>query len=361
MLSRHTTERRMRLKHSCVQAVASLLFTRSGSWLRRFVNSYQLKRTMSGRPSFPFVIKRRRRNLQILAYHRVNDDQDAYFPGMSRDAFARQMEWLASRWHVCSMSEAIERMALDDVPENAVVITFDDGYRDNYLHAFPVLQQLSLPATIYLATGVIGNNGKLWHDRVFDLFRMTTVASLDGIPTHSDRFDLGTVEDKRRALAAILHWLWELSPSERDASIDRLRDALAVPDDPGATTLMLTWDDVRVMHRAGLSFGSHTVTHPILSRLTTAQVVAELQDSKQAIEDALRVPIEHFAYPVGRRQDFSQETKELVKSAGYKSAVTTIMGNNSFDSDFLELKRLLPRNEDVAIFSLRLQHFKFVS
>jgi peptidoglycan/xylan/chitin deacetylase (PgdA/CDA1 family) len=291
----------------------------------------------------------------------VNDDQDKYFPGLPRDVFARQMEILASRWHVCSMSEAIERMAFDDVPENAVVITFDDGYRDNYVHAFPVLQQFSLPATIYLATGVIGNNGKLWHDRVFDLFRMTTVASLDGIPTHSDRFDLGTVEDKRRALAAILHWLWELSPSERGASIDRLRDALAVPDDPGTTTLMLTWEDVRLMHQSGVSFGSHTVTHPILSRLTTEQAAAELQESKQAIEDALQVPIEHFAYPVGRRQDFSQKTKELVRSAGYKSAVTTIRGSNTPDTDLLELRRVIPWSEDIAAFSLNLQYLKFVS
>jgi hypothetical protein len=128
--------------------------------------------------AFPFVKKRKGPSLQILTYHRVNDEHDPFFPATPVDVFEKQMAYVGRRHHVCALDEAVERFWLGDLPDNAVAITFDDGYRDNYLHAFPIVKSLSLPMTIFLATDAIGTGRTLWHDRVFSAFRDTVVPAI---------------------------------------------------------------------------------------------------------------------------------------------------------------------------------------
>jgi peptidoglycan/xylan/chitin deacetylase (PgdA/CDA1 family) len=96
---------------------------------------------------------------------------------------------------------------------------------------------------------------------------------------------------------------------------------------------MLSWDEIRVMHRGGIGFGSHTATHPILSRVDRAQARVEIVESKRKIEEELGVVVEGFAYPNGTRADFLSETKSLLQEAGYLYAVTTIPGSNESEVD----------------------------
>src|SRR5919106_5504838 len=126
--------------------IACLLFY-SGALrpIHYLVDHCQCRRNSSGKAVFPYIKIRRSRSVQILAYHRVNDEQDPFFPATPTKVFARQMEYLASHLCVYPLADLIESLQKRDVPENAVAITFDDGYRDNYLNAFPILQQLSLP------------------------------------------------------------------------------------------------------------------------------------------------------------------------------------------------------------------------
>jgi hypothetical protein len=152
----------------------ALLF---GNWL---VNRFQGCVNAAGKMTFPFIQKRRFRNLQILAYHRVNEEEDPFFPALTTAVFEQHMEYLASHFRVLPLVEAVTRLQTGDIPDNAVVVTFDDGYRDNYQYAFPILQQLSIPATVFLSTAVIGTKTVLWHDRVFSAFRETNAPVLQG-------------------------------------------------------------------------------------------------------------------------------------------------------------------------------------
>jgi peptidoglycan/xylan/chitin deacetylase (PgdA/CDA1 family) len=112
------------------------------------------------------------------------------------------------------------------------------------------------------------------------------------------------------------------------------------------------------MHRGGIHFGSHTATHPILSRVDRAQARREIVESKQRIEEQLGVPVEGFAYPNGTRADFLPETKSLLREVGYSYAVTTIPGANEPGSDAFELHRATPWDEDIFAFGVRLLYNK---
>ncbi len=347
-------------KQSIIKAVARLFFYSGALYLfNRIVNRFQPNENKEGKLVFPFLRKRKCGNVQILAYHRVNDDHDRYFSGMPLEAFRKQMEYLADNFNVCSLEEAVERMTRKDVPDNTVVITFDDGYRDNYLSAFPILKDLSIPATIFLATDAIGSQRILWHDRVFSAFRRTRVMVLDGFGNYSQRYLLSTVEEKLFAQGEFLKFLWSLDDHEKTFWIDFLVEKLEVTDRKEMPGLMLSWEEVKIMHESGISFGSHTVTHPILSKLSVDRARQEIQESKTVIEHQLRTPIRTFAYPNGRKDDFNESIKNLLKDAGYACALTTQFGTNESDEDLFELRRATPWDLDIYTFGLRLSSYKF--
>ena len=326
--------------------------------MRACANKYCLRLTKKGKFSLPVVRRRRTNNLQILLYHRVNDGRDPFFSGTPVAVFDQQMELLALHYQVLPLEEAIERLKSHDLPDNAVAITFDDGYRDNYENAFPILQKYSLPATIFLATAAIGSGRTLWHDRVFSAFRETNVPMLSGIGPIRESYPLRSIAEKLHAQSRVLTFLRSLGHGERLAWIETLVAVLQVKDYQADQHLMLTWDDVRAMQRQRISFGSHTVNHPILATLSEQQVVWEIEESKQTIEREIGVPVRTFAYPNGREVDFSERTKALVREAGYDCGLSTIFGANDNSHDLFALRRGCPWEEDLPVFALKLSYYK---
>jgi peptidoglycan/xylan/chitin deacetylase (PgdA/CDA1 family) len=115
------------------------------------------------------------------------------------------------------------------------------------------------------------------------------------------------------------------------------------------------------MRNAGISFGSHTVTHPVLSKLSLDQVQHEIQESKKVIEESLGIPVRTFAYPSGKKNDFNPSIKALLKDAGYTCALTTQFGTNEWWPRCVRIRRATPWNQDVCTFGLRLNYYKFCS
>jgi peptidoglycan/xylan/chitin deacetylase (PgdA/CDA1 family) len=326
-----------------------------------FSARFEPKKKSAGDIAFPFVQRKKVRNLQILVYHRVNDEGDALFPAMPTGQFARQMEYLSTHCSPCSLDEAVVRLARNDLPEKAVVVTFDDGYRDNFVHAFPILRRCNIPATIFLATGAIGSGKMIWHDRVFGAFRKTKVAALEHFPGIENNCPLNTLEDRQAAQARVLQLLWELADEERLERIDRLEQCLGIDDEETATGLMLGWNEVSAMAESGISFGSHTISHPILSKLPERRLREEIEESKRIIENKIRRPITGFAYPVGRKQDFNDRVKAIVREAGYRCALTTVFGVNEVGQDLFELRRGTPWETEISSFATKLSWYKFVA
>jgi peptidoglycan/xylan/chitin deacetylase (PgdA/CDA1 family) len=321
----------------------------------RLADGLRLRRGRAGRPAFPFVIRRLRPSFQILVYHRVNDERANFFPGVPVERFQRQMEVLARHATVLPLGELVERVLGRDLPPRSVAITFDDGYRDNYECAYPVLRALQLPATIFLATGPLDTDARLWHDRVFDAFERA-----DGGPLtiRGRSFPMSPLGARRLTLQDVLTTLRSLGREERDRMVDEIEEQ-AGGAAPGGRAAMLSWDQIREMADGGITFGAHTVSHPILTRLPRGEAEAEIRGSRAAIESRLGRTVDQFAYPNGTRTDFNETIQQMLREQGFRCAVTTMWGINDASSNPFELRRVGFWNTEPDLIPLRLAWYRF--
>jgi peptidoglycan/xylan/chitin deacetylase (PgdA/CDA1 family) len=254
-----------------------------------------------------------------------------------------------------SLTDLLVAAERREIPPRAVAVTFDDGYAGVHRHAFPILRELCIPATVYLATGVIGG-GPMWNDRIEIAIRNTERPRCDLVPDFGE-LPLCTAEQRRSALERTLETLKRRRPAEREVLTVEVERKLGVPAADGPR--MLDWDQIAEMHRAGIDFGAHTVTHPILGCVSPDEARREIHDSKRIIEDRLQTAVRHFAYPNGAAGDFDQTTAEIVRAAGFQSAVSTIFGRNTADSDRYALRRGGPWEEDPAVFGAKLWWYRW--
>lgn len=296
------------------------------------------------------------RPFQILIYHRVGDDGDAYVPAVSTSGFEHHMRCLREHFHPMSLSDLLVAAARREVPARAVAVTFDDGYLDVLRHGLPILQRYAIPSTIYVATAFMDDGASMWNDRIGCALRATKHPQLDGIG-NLEPLSLRTEAERRSAAQRVTHALKRQPPAQRDASTaEVLRRLDASADDAPP---MLRWQQVRALHDAGVEVGAHTVHHPILSALPAAEAAAEIRDSKLAIEDHLQTAVPHFAYPNGTVDDFDASTRAHVEQAGFTSAVSTVFGVNTAASDRFALRRGGPWEEDAGVFSVKLWWYRW--
>ena len=297
-----------------------------------------------------FLASTRPRRFLVLCYHRVNDDAHPFFPGTPVALFREQMETLRRYFAVLPLAELAERARLRDLPRNGVAVTFDDGYRDNYTNAFPVLRDLGLPATIFLTTEAVDGNALLWHDRVFDAFHRTPK---DEARFGSEILPLGAA-DRGASLATVLARLRRSSPQDRDRRIESLLEALGIDNGASGGWEKLSWQEVREMASCGISFGAHTLDHPILTFVGEEEARRQIRESKRRIETELGSPITMFAYPNGGASDFDRSTRRIVEEEGLSLAVTTVSGANDESTDAYSLRRTGMWGDDPRLSALRL-------
>jgi peptidoglycan/xylan/chitin deacetylase (PgdA/CDA1 family) len=292
----------------------------------------------------------------ILTFHRVNDEHDPFLPAMRTSVFAARIAYIARHYQVLTVEDLVERARQGTVPRNALALTFDDGYRDNLSHAAPILAQHGLPATIFLATGYIGTPDMPWFDHValaFKLSRRKDV-TLPGSPSQR----LATEEDRLTALWRALAWLKTVSDEERRRAVKELVADLRPHRTEGPKRLMLDWGEVDALRGLGFSVGAHTVTHPILSRVTPEHAREEIQGSKDAIERALGVTVRAFAYPNGGPEDYTPMTVRLVQECGFRCAVSTRRGLNGPATPPFELRRGGPWENHLPTFAFKLAYYQ---
>ncbi len=295
------------------------------------------------------------RRFQILLYHRVQPRNDPLsIHTVEAEYFERQIRILADCFRLITLPQLVEEVRGGALQPNTVCITFDDGYRDNYVYAYPILKKYGVPATIFLASGVIGSKARLWHDRVLGTLRITKVSRLNWPRQSQKLWRLDLREERVHFALWMLNTLKRQPPASRDGEIAALMAACQVTaaDLPGNE--MLSWHEVKEMHRHGFAFGAHTVTHPILSTLNEGEIVFEVSESKRMIEQQLGDKVKIFAYPNGQAGDFDYRAKKILQSLGYHCAVTTLWGMNSSSDDPFEWRRATPWEKDIDHFVARL-------
>ena len=261
--------------------------------------------------------------VRILAYHRVNPRYEfpSDVPLTSLEDFEEEIRYLTRKYRVIPLMELCRNLTNPDrIPSDAVVITFDDGYRDNYRYAYPILQKYGAPATIFLATGHIGSGTPFWWDRLGYAVHKTAQErlSLNGLGAYS----LKTDRERTVALRTISAKLKRLPDDEKNLAIEELvrRAGLDAPLELGRE-IVLSWDEVREMARNGISFGAHTEHHPILTRLSPDEARREIVQSQRRIQEKLDVPVNTFAYPNGWPKDYNEEIKSVLKENRFICAV----------------------------------------
>ncbi|HEX3876765.1 MAG TPA: polysaccharide deacetylase family protein [Bryobacteraceae bacterium] len=274
----------------------------------------------------------------VLNYHR--------FPPEQKEQLRAQFAYLKRRCNVISMKALAACVRGEqELPRHAVVITVDDGHRDFYTVAYPILRELALPATMYLPTAFM-DGAWLWFDRYQYIFRNAQAqrAEIRGMaPLPDGAVELGSREARDAAFYAAARTAQWLTAVERDALGERLGQVLRAPvlERPPEEYAPLTWDEAREMARNGMEFGGHTVNHPILETLKTEETLAsEIAGCKARIEGELQSAVEHFAYPSGKAGEISAAAKAAVVQAGYKTASTTVVGQVQKGHDPYWLRRV---------------------
>ena len=286
--------------------------------------------------------------LPIVFYHRVLAQPDPLLPDtLDVRLFETHMKTLSRIFRVVGLEEGVAALRARRLPSRAVCVTFDDGYRDNYEIALPVLKKHGITATFFVASGFLGG-GRLFVDTVIESIRRLPTGTVD-----LGWFGLGMqpVHDLPSRLALIDRLVADVKYRSLDSRAEACERIAHLSGERLPDDLMMSHEQLRAMHRAGMSVGGHTLDHPILSVLHPQDARRQIAEDRAAIAAIIGTPPSFFAYPNGRIQrDFDGAHVAQVREAGYAGAVTTDVGCASSSSDPF----LLPRQSPWQQTSLRL-------
>ena len=271
-----------------------------------------------------FAVMRRalRKRLLVLCYHSVISDDSPQDPrtiiAVATQQFESQLQILRDYWKPISLAELDAAIQVaSELPDYSVLVTFDDGFRNNIMHAAPLLGKHGIPAIVFLTTGLIGTTDMLWSQEVAERQRHQDV-----LPEH--------VQLPGRRLLPLSE-LKRLPDAERLVYLNDLRtiSGLMIDSDwQRELYTLMDWDEVRQLRSFGVEVGAHTVSHPVLASLTTDEVRRELSASKTKIEQETGSPCFAIAYPYGGGADFTAAVMEECRKLGFRIGFNLIGRRN---------------------------------
>lgn len=319
----------------------------------------------------------------VLLYHQVADlPSDPWSLAVSPRRFAEHLDVLRRSYRPVRLEELHAALRRGDLPRRAVAVTFDDGYADNLHGARPLLEAHEVPATVFLPTAAIGQTSEFWWDELCGLLlqpgNLPRVLHLRiGDARHV--WELGEAASYSEADARrhrswrawepppgvrqqLFRTLWELlHPLDEDARQRVLGELRRWARADGASRpeyRTLSWAEVSALARGGLiDIGAHTVSHASLAALPIDAQRDEIRQSKHRLEAALGRPVTGFAYPFGKRTDYTAATAALVREAGFACACTNVAGAVRKGADPFETPRVLVEDWDGEEFAGRLRRW----
>lgn len=266
----------------------------------------------------------------ILCYHRVLPDGpliDQASPNrslvVSVERFEEQMQHLAAKYRVVSLDRFVEHVSGSD-QGFAVAVTFDDGYRDNFLYAYPILKRYGIPATIYIITRFLEGDTSMWWYELWEKILAKDVLAIE-VRGQRREWRIGSLHAK---LGCFEHVKVALLRSSREEYLELLRQISADTPPKQYLDACLTRGEIRHLDEGNLiTIGAHTHQHFCLSGLSEADAREEMLRSKQLLEGYLSHPVHHLAYPYGQPEDASEREIRIAAECGFSSAVTTRHGS----------------------------------
>jgi len=266
----------------------------------------------------------------VIGYHRVVEDFNASaatsIPSMlvTRQMLERHLDWLGQSFRFVSLDELGARLDGSDGSNDSIAaITFDDGYRDLYEHAFPLLQKKGIPSAVFVVTGLVGTTGVQAHDKLY-LLLARRVAARSSKPCGLADL-LRCIEilmpgiDTKGPYAATRALLEALTQDSIRRVIAALEAEVSISEDTYKPFYSLTWEMLHRMQQAGVTVGSHTRSHIVMTNESGERVANEVTESREEIEERLGTSVRHFAYPSGI---FNTASVKAVADAGYRFGYT---------------------------------------
>jgi peptidoglycan/xylan/chitin deacetylase (PgdA/CDA1 family) len=260
--------------------------------------------------------------LTVLIYHRVDDPAAAGFIGLRNvvsatpQMFREHLDFLQASAHLVSLDDVLAWREGGSLPKAAILITFDDGYRDNYTHALPAIEERGIPAVFFVTTGFIGHGAWPWWDWIAEAFK-TSFLSFAHLPLLGPR---AWSEDwqRERTIGDVIAELKSLDAERAGQALAEYARVLGCnPGEAAPAGLLMSWDDLVNAQKRGIAIGAHSVSHPILTRVSPHKAEREIVESKLTLENCLQARVKAFAYPNG---DFDPVHEDLVAAAGYDLA-----------------------------------------
>ncbi len=289
--------------------------------------------------------------LSVLIFHRILKEPDPLLPyEITAKQFAAEIAALAKHFTILPLDEGLARLRNNTLPPFALCLTFDDGYRDNYTIALPILQSLGIKATFFIASSYL-DGGRMWNDTLLTIVRRWPDEMIDltdwGIP----RIPMQDLAQRQQAWGLLFRWMRRIGTRGRNEMLDRLVRQLP---EHLPTDLMMTREQVRQLQRDGMEIGCHTCSHPILTRLPDDAARAEIVDSKRELEELTQAEVRYFAYPNGTPgDDYGMRDVNLVAAAGFNAAFSTSWGVVTRDWDQFQIPRFTPWDRNLSRFTAR--------
>jgi len=297
----------------------------------------------------------------VLLYHRVFDAEiDSQLLCVSPENFERQMLYLKRNFEILKVSELLKKIKEKRIPQNGIVITFDDGYADNYEFALPVLEKLKIPATFFVCSGNIDKNEESWSHQLEQIFfshkKLPDKLQLE---FNKKQYIFNTSNEKViKDTYCKLHEIIKFQNKEnRNKILNLLFEWSGVIKKTRQYYRTLSSSELRKMAESELvEIGGHTVNHVCLSVLNKNEQKEEIEENKKHLEKILNKKILAFSYPYGRKKDYNQDTLEIVRN-NYQIAFSNFPGIIRNNSNIYELPRFLIRNWDLDTFKRKIKNF----
>ncbi|MBX2880570.1 MAG: polysaccharide deacetylase family protein [Granulosicoccus sp.] len=270
--------------------------------------------------------------LTVVNHHRIDEPDAPEFEGFKAlvsatpDMFERQLRYLQSRYNIVTGKDVCAFVnGQQELPDNACLITFDDGYLDNYKNAAPLLAKYRIPAVIFLATSRMQEPEKpLWWDEVAQLIHSSSRRSARIPLLGLQKFDTVTQSDQLcKSLTQIMK---QHDADARQQFIAELAEELGKPTINQSHRFFMNWDEVRSLLDQGIEFHAHTVNHPILSQVDAKAAENEIAQSRQTVESETDQSASLFAYPNGQPDDYNATTIDLLVKHKFDAAFTLEAG-----------------------------------
>jgi len=296
-----------------------------------------VKSVMATDPGFA-LSRSRKPGCVVLTYHRVGLETDP-FPNLNVADFTAQMEWLSRTCNIIAPEELRARVNWGAPSRPNVLVTFDDGYKDYFDHAYPVLSRYRIRALNFLCTRFNDDTNLMsWWDRLHLAVSRSVVPRVQ-LPWREDAFELANGGRKAFLRAAKDH-IKQQPEDEKEGAILSILDRLEIDADSLSTQRQtMSWDEVRAASEFTI-FGGHTHSHTIVSRLDLEALDHEVRTCRDRIVAETGTTPDMFAYPNGRTIDFTDDARATLQRHGFHTAFSAIEGLNGAETDWMAVRRV---------------------